>query len=198
MAVYLPSFTTGFLLWSFFSSSVLEATEIFRQSAGFIKQVRLPHILYVLKHLTKQIIILGHNSIVYLIITAYYLITPNINILWFIPGFLLFITNIFWICLLISMVCTRFRDMTPIINSLVQIAFFITPVSWSSQLLDSTSLVLRLNPLFYLMDIVKAPLIGSSPMLVSWVVLGVSAVVGLLTTLMLYSKKRNLIPFWVN
>lgn len=195
---YLPNFTTGFLFWTFFSTSLTEATETLKSNSGFIKQIHLPHLVYIFKHLTKHTIILLHNFAVYILICLYFQINPGLKILLFIPGFFLFNANLFWITLLVAMICARFRDMVPIITSCLQIAFFVTPISWSANLLSPESKIVLLNPLSYMFDIVKAPLLGNFPMAASWITLSTGAILGIFITISLYSRKKTLIPFWIN
>src|ERR1700678_2930434 len=46
LAEYIPFFTVGFLMWSFISTCISEATEILKSNNGFIKQVKLPYNIY--------------------------------------------------------------------------------------------------------------------------------------------------------
>lgn len=198
MNEYLPNFTAGFLFWTFFSSTILESAETLPHNSGFIKQVNLPIPVYIFKLLTKQTIILFHNLVVFIIVCLICRAYPTKTILTIIPGCILFYINILWISTLIALICTRFRDMVPIISSCMQIAFFITPISWSRNLLSQDSLILKINPLSYLLDIVKAPLTGASPLLESWIISISFGFIGMLITLIVYGKKRNQIPFWVH
>lgn len=195
---YIPFFTAGFLFWTFISTSVVEAADVFNANAGFIKQIKLPYSLYIFKHLTKQAICLLHNSVVYLLACLVFKINPGWNILLLIPGFILFVVNMYWICFFIAMICARFRDMIPIINSCVQVAFFVTPISWMPKLLDQNSAVLKLNPLVYLIDIVRAPLLGRSPAAVSWTVCLSMAMIGCFISFSIFSRVRSQIAFWVD
>jgi ABC-type polysaccharide/polyol phosphate export permease len=195
---YIPNFTAGFLFWTFFATSVTESAEIFKNNAGFIKQTDLPLSMYVLKHISKQIICLAHNFVVYFLAAFIFKLFPNPNTLFFLPGIFLFLANLFWICFLISMICARFRDMIPILNSCIQIAFFITPISWSAKSLSADSKILLLNPLVYLIDIVKSPLLGISPSFQSWCATLLMLFLGSLITFFVYSSKRSRIPFWIN
>lgn len=195
---YIPFFTAGFLFWTFISSSVVEAADVFRANEGFIKQVNLPFSLYIFKHLVRQVICLLHNLVVYILICIFFKLNPGFAVLFVIPGFLLLALNIYWICFLVAMICARFRDMVPIITSCVQIAFFVTPISWMPRLLDPNSMIMKFNPLVYMLDIVRSPLLGGLPSLLSWSVNLGLAIVGSALSLVLFSKVRTRIAFWVD
>ncbi len=195
---YIPFFTAGFLLWSFISTSVMESTDLFRMHSGFIKQVKLPYNIYTLKFLTKNFVVLLHNLVVYLLIVWFFQINPGWNVLLAIPGFLLLAVNMYWICLFTALMSTRFRDMVPIVNSCMQILFFITPVSWMPKLLGENSIVVKLNPFAYFIDIVRQPLLGFAPASEIWVVNIFIAIAGLSIAIGVFSTARTRIPFWVD
>ena len=67
------------------------------------------------------------------------------------------------ICLLLGAFCARFRDIGPIVGSVMQIAFFLTPVIWQPEQLGPSRWMLPLNPFFALLEIVRAPLLGTVP-----------------------------------
>lgn len=195
---YLLFFTSGYLFWSYISSSISEATEIFRSNSGYIKQIRLPYNLYIYKHLVRQTIILLHNFVVYFFICAFFLVPMKAITALVIPGFLLLSLNMYWICFLIALISTRFMDMVPVINSCVQIAFFVTPISWMPKLLSSSSVILKLNPLVYLIDLVRSPLLGTAPSMESWIVGFSMAIIGCLISFMIFAIVRLRIVFWID
>jgi ABC-type polysaccharide/polyol phosphate export permease len=195
---YITFFTSGFLLWTFVSSCINESTDIFRMNGSFIKQVSLPYNLYVMKFLTKHISFLAHNFVVYLLVIGFFKVNPGWVSFLAIPGIVLLIVNMYWICLLVALISTRFRDMVPIINSAVQILFFVTPISWMPKLLGENSIIVKLNPLVYLLDAVRLPLQGFAPSLTVWVLDICIACVGLSISYMAFSSVRSRIPFWVD
>jgi ABC-type polysaccharide/polyol phosphate export permease len=195
---YIPYFSAGYLLWLHFSSSINESTELFRQHSGFIKQIRLPYTLYVFKLLMKNSIIFFHNFAVYVLIVLAFQVPVNRYSLLAIPGFILLSMNIYWISLIVSLISVRFRDMVPIINSCVQVMFFATPISWDRKLLGSQSKLIKLNPVTYFIDVVREPLLGRSPALESWVIVSITAFIGILASLWIFSRVRSRIPFWVD
>lgn len=195
---YIPFFTAGFLFWTFISTSVSEAAEIFRANVGFIKQMNLPYNLYLFKHLVRQLICLMHNAVVYVLVCVFFQFNPGWNLLWVIPGLFLLTVNMYWVCSLVSFACTRFRDVVPIISSCVQIAFFVTPISWTPRLLDQNSAILKWNPLVYLLEIVSAPCLGSVPSLTSYTVVSALAVGGCVLSFFVFARLRTRIAFWVD
>lgn len=197
-SIYMPYFSAGYLLWLYISNCINESADLFRQNSGFIKQIKLPLSIYVFKFLTKNIVIFFHNFLVFLIILFYFRMNIGWTGLLAIPGFILLSVNLYWITLFVALISTRFRDMVPIINSFVQILFFVTPISWDKLLLGESSKIVKFNPMVYLIDIVREPLLGKVPFLGSYLITLVIAVFGLVITFLFFSKVRARVPFWVD
>lgn len=194
---YIVFFTSGFLFWTYISSSINESTEILKNSQQFIKQLNLPFCFYIFKHITRQIIFLAHNLVVYILVIIYFKKMPNLDVLLVIPGFILLTLNLFWISLLISLISTRFRDMIPIVTSCMQIAFFITPITWMPKLLNPHSFIMNLNPFVYFIEVIRTPLMGGAPMLRFWFADSTLVIIGFLFTMLIFSRCRTKIAFWI-
>lgn len=195
---YIPFFTAGFLMWTFISASINESIEVFKANASFIKQIRLPFNLYIFKHLSRHAIFLAHNLVVYVLVMLYFRLNPGWNLLWVIPGFLLLFINVYWICLLVTLLSTRYRDTGPLLNSCIQIAFFITPISWMPKLIGPHSLIMKLNPFVYFLGATRNPLLGTCPTLHTWEYNVLAALGGMSITLVIFTYSRAKIPFWVD
>jgi lipopolysaccharide transport system permease protein len=64
-----------------------------------------------------------------------------------IPGLALLIAAAFAVTLISSILCTRFRDLPQIVQNLLQVAFFVTPVLWRpEQIGESAFYLVALNP----------------------------------------------------
>jgi lipopolysaccharide transport system permease protein len=113
-------------------------------------------------------------------------------------GFVLAIANIAWSSLLLGVLCVRFRDLPPIVGSLMQIAFFVTPVIWKPELLSPARLRwLPLNPFYNLLEVVRVPLLGGTASVTVWVAaLGYSLVL-IAITWALFVRVRGRLAFWV-
>lgn len=198
LSEYIPFFTAGYLFWTFISNSLIEAAEIFKSNSGYIRQINLPFNLYVFKHLVRQLICLLHNSVVYLLVCLFFQKNPGFVSLLIIPSCALLLLNMYWVCFLVALVCARFRDMIPMISTTMQIAFFVTPISWMPKLLNTDSIILKINPLFYVLESVRAPLLGTVPSLMSWIVCCSMVLIGGVIFLYIFASVRRRIAFWVD
>jgi len=114
-----------------------------------------------------------------------------------VAGLALLLVNAGWIMLLLGMICTRFRDVPPIIGSLIQLLFFVTPVMWKPELLGDRRYLMVLNPFYHLLEVIRAPLLGHVPGWESWVAGLLFAAAGWAFTFVCFARFRKRIAYWL-
>jgi ABC-2 type transport system permease protein len=116
-----------------------------------------------------------------------------------IPAFLLLMLNGGWLAVLSGIIATRFRDIPPIIASLTQLLFFMTPIVWSYERLKSNPLsgYVELNPVMHFVEIVRQPLLGEPIVWRHWAVVGAITVVGCSVALLCMRNYRSRVAYWV-
>jgi ABC-2 type transport system permease protein len=110
-----------------------------------------------------------------------------------------------WVALLFGIVTTRFRDLTPITQSIVQLMFFLTPIVWIYEdLLNSPNPAIaerarlaEFNPFLHFVEIIRRPLLGQPQLLRYWIVVLVITVVGWALTLFVLRRYRSRVSYWV-
>lgn len=199
MRDFLPFLAIGFMIWGYISSVINEGCGSFINSEAIIKQLPLPMFLHVMRVMWRNLIILAHNAV---ILPVVYIIF-NKSLGWIsllsILGLAVITLTLGWLALLAGLLCARYRDLSQIIASVLQITFYITPIVWMpSQLSGNQALVfLDLNPVYHLIEVVRLPLLGFTPSAMNWIVsVGVS-IFGWLVTILIYSKYKNRISYWL-
>jgi lipopolysaccharide transport system permease protein len=115
-----------------------------------------------------------------------------------IPGLLLWAVNALALTLLLGAFCARFRDIQPIVNSVMQIAFFMTPVIWKpTQLGPSGIAKLAFNPFFDLLEIVRGPILGSGIAATTWAGALVYSAALCAISWAFFVRARGRVTFWV-
>lgn len=195
---YLPFLTLGLLLWTFISAIITEGCTCFIGAEGIIRQVRMPFTIHVLRILYRNLIVLGHNAVVYLVVVLLFAVPVGAGALLAVPGLVVQIANGVWVCLLLGMVSARFRDIVPIVASLIQIVFFITPIFWLPNSLGGHyQWIVDFNPIYAMVEIVRAPLLGQPVPVALWGMALAVTVVGWAAALAAFARFRSRIPFWV-
>ena len=194
---YLPFLSFGYIAWSFVSGITSEMPNVFVDSAQYFKDVKLNPIVVIARALSRATVIFAHNLVIALAIWMYFDIFPGWYLLQIFPGFFLVILNLFFIGVSLAIIGARFRDVAPIVQSLVQIVFFITPIFWFPRLLPEGSLIIQLNPYGYFVDLIRSPLLGIPISGETWFFSVLMSVIGMFCACYLYKSKATKIPFWV-
>jgi ABC-type polysaccharide/polyol phosphate export permease len=197
---YLPFLATSVILWGLISSTVNDGCMSFISAEAIIKQLRIPHFQHVFRVVWKNIITAGHNIVILPLVFLAFWEFPNWSLLALVPGLVILVLNLTWIVWLLGMLSARYRDMPPIISSVVTIAFYVTPVMWYPKLIENDSLahlLLGLNPLYHWIQIVRLPILGQWPTLENWGLALLSAGIGWTVTLVAYKNYKNMIAYWV-
>lgn len=200
IAGYLPFLTISLILWGFISTITAEASVCFTQSEGLIRSMRIPHSLHAARVVVRNLLVLAHNLVVIVIVFAIFRTTPSLASFSLIPACLLWFVDAFFISLLLGIFGARFRDIPPIIASIMQIAFYLTPIMWSPTMLTHRGLgivFIELNPFFSLLEIMRGPLMGHPLAPHVWIVaLAYSSGLVLISGLV-FIRARRRIPYWI-
>src|SRR5690606_28793550 len=122
----------------------------------------------------------------------------NFYTLLIVPGLLLIYLNAFIYGMLLAMIGARYRDISQIIKSLVQVVFFVTPVMWSPSILSSRSqFFIDLNPFYAFLELIRAPILGTSPSLANVVMAFSMTFLGAAGCWMLFKNYRARIVYWL-
>jgi ABC-type polysaccharide/polyol phosphate export permease len=194
---FLPYVATGYLAWMLISSFILDGCNVFIAAQPFLRSVRLPLSSFVFGAVWRNLVIFLHNLPVVLIILALLGVWPNGWILMLIPALLANALAGAILALVLGMISARFRDIIPIVGSVTQLLFFLTPVLFHPMHLGLVGDLLMFNPATHFVEIIRASLLGQPPSALSWIaVLGMLAV-GTIGSFLMFVRFRARITYWV-
>jgi lipopolysaccharide transport system permease protein len=197
IAEYLPYVALGLISWGFVSGTTGDACMSFVENAGLIKQLRLPFSLYALRTVWRSFIVFLHTVVLIVPIALYFQMSFGPVALLVIPGLALVILNQVWLTIAIAVVSTRFRDIPPLVATVLQVTIFATPIMWPVSALRGQTLVVDLNPIHHLIELVRAPLLGEVPPLTSWLVVIGMCVVGYTIACYLLARASRRAVSWL-
>lgn len=197
IAAYFPFLAIGLIVWQLLASLVNESCTTFSSAESLIKQLDLPLSVHVLRMVWKNLIIFAHHFVIVLAVLLFFPQNWGWNIALLPLAVFLIALNGWWTGILLGMVGARFRDISPIVGSLVQVAFFLTPVLWSIELLGRHQWTAIWNPLYHFLEMVRAPLLGKAIAPTTWLVIMGVTVAGWALTFVLFSRFRARIAYWV-
>lgn len=194
---YLPFLAVSLLVWNLIAQTVTDACTSFIASEGIIRQMPLPYTVHVLRFVLRNIIVAAHSLPLILVVFVVCGVYPGAEALLAIPGLMLLALNACAIGLILGMVCARFRDVPQIVVSVMQFAFFLSPVLWRPELLGPSQVWLPFNPFYILMETVRGPLVTGGAAWTVWV--AALAYTGLACTIAVgfFVRFRGRIAFWI-
>jgi lipopolysaccharide transport system permease protein len=198
VADLLPFIAISLILWTMISGTLTEAATVF-VTAGpiFLNQgMSLSTAIYALIY--RHVLILLHNlPIVVIAIIAFSVPTGPTGLLALV-GLALLLLLLLWASYVVAIACVRFRDLTQLVQSVLLIAFFITPVLWKPEQIPADKhYLLSFNPFASLLAVVREPLLGQLPTLHDWLSATLFSVGGFAVALPLIGYCKRRIIYWI-
>jgi lipopolysaccharide transport system permease protein len=188
----------GIMTWSFISSILNSFSELYYTNSSLIKNIRLPFGFYSLKLISREMILFAHVLILLIPLYILYPENLNFNILFF-PislGFLLLF--LIGIGLLISIICTRYRDLAPFIANILQLLFFLSPIVWrADSISNKLQIITIINPFYYYIEIIRKPLMGEHPGFTLYLITGIISIISILIGITILKSYKNRIYYWL-
>jgi ABC-type polysaccharide/polyol phosphate export permease len=194
--LYLPYVVLGLFVWSFVATILQEACEAFVQHEYVLKQIYVPRSTILYRTLWRNVLLLGFNlvAVAAILVACRLPVAPRAVLA--LAGLLLLLLNLGWIALLTALLATRFRAVSRVVHTLMPIAMLVTPVLWlpvGRRLGD----IAAWNPLFHAVELVRGPLLGSTPSPVVWAAALAAGLIGWLAALLVFARARPRLPYWL-
>lgn len=198
LAEYFPAFSSGMLVWSFISASISEGSHIFIESESFLKRLKLPFSTFVFRTVVRNGIVFLHNSVIFIPIALIFHVPFHFCTLIAFVGLLFVIYNSITVGIILAVLGTRYRDISQVVNSLIQVIFFLTPIMWTSRMLpENYQFIVRFNPVAQFLEMVQKPLIGQLPSFYAFYVTLLVSIASTALALYLFSRFRGRITYWL-
>lgn len=197
LSAYFPHLAISLVVWMLVSNLINDCSNAFIAAEGFIKQIRLPLTIHILRAIWKNLIIFAHNMVIVVLVFLVYPPEMGWHLLQMPLGILMLAVNSLWFGILVGLFCARFRDIPQIVASLVQIAFFLTPIFWKAEMLGKFIWAAQINPLYHFIEIIRAPLLSGGASLLSWGVVLLITVLGYTVMMLFFTRFRARIAYWV-
>ena len=197
MHTYLPYFTASIITWTFISSVLGESSLTLVGSGNLIKSSQMPIVFHIMRMMQRNLIIVLHNAVVLAAIWPFVQWTLYPSAVLSLLGLGLLYLFLVGVSAIISIICVRYRDIPPLIQVLIQFLFFLTPIIWYPEQIHSYRGILMLNPVSYMLMIVRDPVLGRPVELQTWIIAVALAVSSLTAASVLYMRFRRRIAYWV-
>ena len=198
--IYLAHLAVGISLWFLIIQTVVKSCSLFPDNRAVLLDGAITYTDLLLKLLTTNLILLAHNLVIVVLVFIWLEILPGFPALIVLLTFPLVLANILWICVVVSILGTRYADLDELLHSTLRLVFFITPILWiphrhvRGAYVDA---ILYLNPFYYFIEVVREPLLYGTIPWFEIAVLVIALPIGWLIASYLYARTRASVALWL-
>ena len=199
LKILFPHLFFGLIFWNFLTQTINDGCIVFSGNAHMLQQVKIPYIILIFRVLIRNTYILIHNAITFPIIIFIFNVNVNLNLFLFLPNFLLVLLLLFFLCIIIGIFNARFRDVENIVQNLLNVCFYLTPIFWSLDLLKDSKyqFLIVLNPFYHLLELLRAPFLGLSVSLINYLFVICLTIILFTFAMYLFLKFKKRIVYWI-
>lgn len=195
---FLPYVAANFVVWTLISGLVIDSCTTFIQADSFLRQGPLPKTVFVMRIIVRNLVVFSHNFIIVPIVFIVMGQGASGTLLLVPLGLMLVLLAGFFTGLLLGILCARFRDLPQIVQNLVQVAFFITPIVWpADSVRGRAGFIVDLNPFAAFLQLVSEPLLGNFPPLSTYLMAFGSIAILAALSIPLFVRFRARIVYWL-
>jgi len=199
LKTFVPYVAIGFISFSWMTGMISGGATCVTGNGAAIKTTPGPVSIYALKNFANNTIQFAHDSIVIVAVIIIFQVPITWSIVLVPIALILIAINGIAIGLWLGPLVARYRDVGQIVNSIVRVLFFLTPIFWVASDLSSSqrAALAGWNPLAYFLDFLRAPLLGQTP--TTAVIIGSFAFTAANITIAIvhFSRTRDRLAYWL-
>jgi ABC-type polysaccharide/polyol phosphate export permease len=198
--IYLAHLAIGMTLWFLIIQSIVKSTTLFSENRAVLLDGAITYTDLLLKLLTTNLILFAHNAVIVVLVFIWLELLPGFPALIDLLTLPLVLANILWMCVVVSILGTRYADLDELLHSSLRLVFFMTPILWiphrgvRGPYVDA---IIYLNPFYYFVEVVREPLLYGTIPWFEISVLVIALPIGWLIASYLYARTRESVALWL-
>jgi len=200
LVLFAAHIALGSMIFRLLTTVIIESTTVFAASQSFIMDGHVRLTDFLLRVLAKAAF---HFVMALPAIAIALWLYPELQyqgFLWALLSFPLVVLNALWIGFAMALLGARFPDVSQLMGSVFIFAFLLTPIIWYAEWAPPDSIrgmLMRFNPLFHMIEVVRAPILGEPLEMLSLHYLAVMTVLGWGLAAFLYRRYARFVPIWI-
>ena len=197
IAYYAAHVTVGYLLYRLIANAVIGGTGVFVSSQNWIKSEPLPIMVHVYKLMTNNFMLFAIMAVPALGICAYFRVYHLQALFSLTPTLLIYAINTVSIATIVGIISARYRDVMHFSSTVMQVAYFLSPVLWIPPETGPRAIAAQINPITHFVALLRTPMLDGTIPWSSWlIVLGITVFSAAASLLLFITSRRKLI-FWL-
>ncbi|MCW4454313.1 ABC transporter permease [Flavobacterium sp. MXW15] len=200
LASYMIHLGMGYAVWRLMVMVLNDSVGAFRSNKSFIQDGNTRLTDYTLKSIAKSLFYFAFSMIGMLGVLIWSPAVPAPAILTLFITIPIVLVNLLWVGYSLSILGARLPDLGEVLNTVLMVGFLFTPIIWEGNRYPPDSLgglVVRLNPAFHMLEIVREPLFGRMPPNSSIVYVALLTLTGWLLAIFLCRRYSRYVPIWI-
>lgn len=199
-ATFIPHLAIGLIIWTLINLFVTNSTQVFVHGKAAILQgsMSIPEI--VIMDIFSNVLIFAHQLFVIIIVMIYFKVSVTFYSLISLLGFVFLFFNGIWLSFVFGILGARYRDLYEIVIAIMRIAFLATPIIWMPGDAGRGGLLgyyLTFNPFYHFLEIIRAPLLGTTIQPISWIIVVTITILGSALGYWFHKRFSSLVPLWI-
>lgn len=191
-----PWIAIGVIVWGFILTVVEEGSQLLMNDV--FNNLAIKPLKWCIIHVFKNVIILTHNFLVIGLALYFCDVKLNLNAFWMVYGVIVLLINAMSFSIILSFLCTRYRDFILVIRNGMFLLFLITPIFWMPDVLKGNRAILAdYNILFQLIQTIRDPLLGNSLSTYNLLFTSSFTLFFLIFTILIYKKYSKKFNLWI-
>ena len=190
----------GYIVFRLITSVITDSTGVLAANQAFILDGRVRLTDFVLRVVARALFYAGVALPVVAVALWVYPELHAANFTWLLATVPLVLLNAVWVSVVFALVGARFPDTEQFIGNVFLFLFLLTPIIWYADQAPADSprgLLMRFNPLFHLIEVVRAPILGEPLNQFSLRVTIGMAASGWLVAALAYRRYARFVPLWI-
>jgi ABC-type polysaccharide/polyol phosphate export permease len=198
LADMLPFLAVSMVIWQLLSGILSDATAAFSANAPYLLSQRLPCATVIFALIYRNLVMFLHNTIIVVIVLVVFVRPVPLAALLVVPALVITAVAAVWWAYVVATLCARFRDLVHAVQSVLQLAFYLTPVIWKPEFLPAEARWLNfVNPFAVYVGLIRDPVMGEPPAALVWLIATGIAFGGLALALPFIGRYRRRVLYWI-
>ena len=199
LKTFIPYVAIGFIAFNWMTGMLGGGATCITLNSPSIKTSTGPLSTYALSNFASATIQFAHNAVVIVFVVVVFQGYISWTIVVLPLALVVVAANGVAIGLWLGPVVARYRDVGPIVTSLVSVLFFFTPIFWVPGDLTNAQVagLAGWNPFAYLLEFLRAPILGAWPREIVWVGVAIITVVNVTVGIVHFGRTRDRLAYWL-
>ncbi|WP_075995606.1 ABC transporter permease [Salaquimonas pukyongi] len=200
ISVFLPHLAIGLVTWTLINGYITGAATVFQRNRAQLLQGGMAQEDIVRTEVILGLLAFAHQILVVAGVFLYFGMFPPPYALLSLVGIGLLIANGIWTIKVFGTIGARYRDLAEIFGAVMGIFFLATPIIWmpgDGMGRSVMGVFQTYNPFYHFLELVRAPLLGNTISLLSWIVVITITILGHMLAWYFDKRYARFVPLWV-